>query len=119
MDSAVRSFGEPDEVRPAGKGEVDVMNVAGSSVMRVRFEPGWRWSEDVKPIVNTDSCQGNHLGYAVSGSLAVETAEGTEVTINAGDVYVIRPGHLAWVTNDEAFVGVEFESSTAQNYAKK
>lgn len=119
MDSAVRGFSEPDEVRPAGKGEVDVMNVAGSTVMRVRFEPGWRWSEDVKPIVNTDSCLGNHLGYAVSGSLAVETAEGAEVTINAGDVYVIRPGHLARVTSDVPFVGVEFEDRTARNYAKK
>ena len=119
MDSAVRDFGQPDEVRPAGKGEVAVMDVAGSTVMQVRFEPGWRWSEDVKPIVNTDSCQGNHLGYAVSGTLCVRIAEGTELTVSAGDVYVIKPGHDAWVKGDEPFVGVEFENTTAKTYAKK
>jgi quercetin dioxygenase-like cupin family protein len=119
MESAGRDFSAPDEVRPAGRGGVDVMKVAGATVMRVRFEPGWRWSEDVKPIVNTDSCQGNHLGYVVSGSLGVKTSEGEELIAKAGDVYVVSPGHDAWVVGDETFVGVEFEAKTAQSYAKK
>lgn len=118
MDSAVRNFGEPDEVRPAGNGQVSLMEVAGAPVMKIRFEPGWRWSEDVKPIAKTDSCQGNHLGYAISGSLGVQTDAGEELTVVAGDVYVIKPGHLAWVIGDEPFEGVEFEARTAQEYAK-
>jgi quercetin dioxygenase-like cupin family protein len=118
MGSATRGFGAPDEVRPAGNGKVSLMEVGGASVMEVRFEPGWRWSDDVKPIAKTDTCQGNHLGYAVSGSLGVQTAEGEEITVVAGDVYVIKPGHLAWVIGDEQFVGVEFESRTAQDFAK-
>lgn len=80
------------------------------------MEPGWRWSEAIKPIVHTELCENNHLGYCVAGTIEVETNDGKRATITAGDSCAIPPGHDAWVTGDEPFVGVEFLSGA--EYAK-
>jgi len=83
---------------------------------RFNFEPGWRWSECVKPVVKTDQCQVAHVGYAVRGVLAVRLTDGREKKIRAGDSYTIPPGHDAWVEGTEAFEGIEVMS--AEVYAK-
>jgi hypothetical protein len=77
------------------------------TIVRSIFEPGWRWSESVKKLVGTDSCQTHHVGYAVSGHLHARTDDGSEQDIMAGDAYTIPPGHDGWVVGDEAFVSVE------------
>jgi hypothetical protein len=107
-----KNLDEPEEVRTPAKTEVNVVNVGGTEVGRFMFEPGWRWSECIKPLVGTDSCQVEHLGYAVSGQIHITHEDGTEVDIGAGDAYLIRPGHDAGVVGD----GVEFKS--AGEYAK-
>ena len=33
-----------------GKGKVDIVGVGELSIGRGVFEPGWRWSEHVKPL---------------------------------------------------------------------
>jgi quercetin dioxygenase-like cupin family protein len=76
----------------------------------------WRWSECIKPVVDTASCQNSHVGYAVSGQLTVRLDDGTEKTIRAGDSCTIRPGHDAWVEGNEPFAGTEVLS--ADQYAK-
>jgi quercetin dioxygenase-like cupin family protein len=68
--------------------------------------------------VGGDSCQGDHLGYVVSGRLHVITNDGSEVELGPGESYVIHPGHDAWVEGNEPFVGLEFQSRTAETYAK-
>jgi hypothetical protein len=113
-----KSFDAPDETRPVGRGKVEVANFDSATVGRATLEPGWRWSEDVKPIVGGDSCQGDHLGYVVSGRLHVLTNDGSEVELGPGMTYVIHPGHDAWVEGSEPFVGLEFQSHTAQTYGK-
>jgi quercetin dioxygenase-like cupin family protein len=80
------------------------------------LEPGWRWSECIKPVVNTDGCQNSHVGYAVSGKLTVQTKDGTKKTISPGESYTIPPNHDAWVEGNEKFVCIEVLS--AENYAK-
>jgi uncharacterized cupin superfamily protein len=107
---------EPDEVRTPSKTRVDVVRVGGSEVGRFTFEPGWKWSECIKPLVNTETCQGEHLGYVESGRLHVVHNDGTELELSAGDVYTIAPGHDAWVLGDEPVVAVEFKS--AATYGK-
>jgi hypothetical protein len=77
-----------------------------------------RWSECVKPVAGTESCQARHVGVAHSERIAVEHEDGTGVEIGAGDAYVIEPGHDAWVVGDERFVGFEFEQRAAEEYAK-
>ena len=112
----VRSYNSPDEVRTPNKTRVEVVRVEGFTLGRFNFAPGWRWSECVKPVVKTDSCQASHVGYAVAGSIIVRLQDGTEQTIVAGDAYTIPPGHDAWVVGDETFVGIEVMS--AEQYAK-
>ena len=111
-----KSMDAPEEVRTPEKTTVDVVTVGGTEVGRLTLQPGWRWSECIKPVVGTDSCQVDHLGYAVSGRLGVAHDDGTTAEIGPGEAYVIRPGHEAWVVGDEPFVGVEFKS--AGEYAK-
>ena len=100
-----RNISTPDERRPfADHGHMDVITIGDFTLGRGQFEPGWRWSEDVKPIAGTDSCQARHTGICVSGQMTVRSDDGTEVTIGAGDVVVIEPGHDAWTVGDEACV---------------
>ena len=112
----VRSHNSPDEVRTPDKTRVEVVRLEGFTLGRFNFAPGWRWSECVKPLVKTDSCQASHVGYAVAGSIIVRMQDGTEQTIVAGNAYTIPPGHDAWVVGDETFVGIEVMS--AEQYAK-
>ena len=81
-------------------------------------QPGWRWSECIKPVAGTESCQAHHVGTVVAGSMHIMHNDGTELDIAEGDAYLIEPGHDAWVTSDEPFVGFEFDSSAAGSYAK-
>ena len=116
MANQAKSFDDAEETRPFDNGRVDLVEIAGNNVGRATLEPGGRWSEAVKPIAETDSCQVAHVGYAVSGQLHVVMDDGDEFDIKAGDAYEIAPGHDAWVEGDENYVGVEFESLA--DYAK-
>ena len=111
-----RSFDSPDESRTPDKTKVDVVRMGDTTAGRFSFEPGWKWSECVKPVAGTDSCQAEHLGYVVTGTMHVVHDDGTELDIGPGEAYRIAPGHDAWVTGDEQFVGLEFKS--AGEYAK-
>ena len=113
-----RDFGSPDETRRPDKTQVDVVRMGATSAARLTFEPGWRWSECVKPVAGTESCQVRHVGVVQAGRMAVLHEDGTEVEIGPGQAYVIEPSHDAWVVGDERFVGFEFESRSAEEYAK-
>jgi quercetin dioxygenase-like cupin family protein len=115
----VKSFDQPDETRPfAAKGKADVVTVAGVTALRAVFEPGWRWSQHVQPIVGTLSCQAAHAGYVLSGRMRVRMDDGTEGEIAPGDVFVASPGHDAWTVGDEPCVIVDFGASAAR-YARR
>ena len=106
-----RSLDSAEESRTFDNGKAEIATVAGSTVARFTFQPGWRWSESVKKLVGTDSCQTHHVGYAMSGHLHVMADDGAEQEIRAGDAYNIPPGHDGWVVGDEAFRSVEFRSA--------
>lgn len=112
----VKSHDSPDEVRTPQKTRVELVRFEGYTLGRFNFAPGWRWSECIKPVVKTDSCQLSHVGYAVSGRLTVRLQDGTQKTIEAGQSYTIPPGHDAWVEAGDSFVGIEVMS--AEQYAK-
>jgi hypothetical protein len=112
-----RNFDSPDESRTPDKTKVDVVRMGDTTAGRFAFEPGWRWSDCVKPVAGTDSCQLRHVGVAASGRMVVRHDDGTELEIGPGDAYIIEPGHDAWVVGDEGFVGYEFESHSAEVYA--
>jgi quercetin dioxygenase-like cupin family protein len=112
-------FDSPDETRTPAKTRVDLVRVGNTTVGRFAFEPGWRWSECIKPVVGTESCQARHVGIVQSGTMRVAHDDGTESDLNAGDAYVIEPGHDAWITGDDPFVAFEFESRAAEEYARE
>jgi quercetin dioxygenase-like cupin family protein len=113
-----KSMDSPDETRTFENGKMDIVNIDEVTAGRVTLEPGWRWSEAVKPIAGTDSCQVQHTGYVVSGRMRVVMDDGSEQEIGPGDVYVIPPGHDAWVVGEENYVGVDF-SSDMERFAKE
>jgi hypothetical protein len=114
----VKDFDSPDEKRPfEGNGGVDVVNVAGKSVGRGTFEPGWKWSENVKPIAGTDSCKVAHVGYCISGRMVIHMDDGSDSEITPGTAFAIPPGHDAEVVGDEACVMVDF--GEIGDYAKR
>jgi hypothetical protein len=113
-----RNFDNPDETRTPEKTRVEVVHIGDTAAARLTFEPGWRWSECVKPVVGTDSCQVRHVGVLQSGRLHVTHEDGSESDVEPGLVYVIEPGHDAWVVGDEPVVCFEFESRAAEEYAK-
>ena len=112
-----KSFSAADEVRTPAKTRMEVVDLGGVKAARLRLEPGWRWSECIKPVAGTDSCQNHHVGTVVAGSMHIVHDDGSEDDFAAGDAYVIEPGHDAWITSEEPFVGYEFDSSTAASYA--
>jgi hypothetical protein len=111
-----RSFQAPDEKRDFPNGHAEILKVGGGEVGRLVFEPGWRWSNDVKPIAGTDSCEAPHFQYHVSGRLAIRMDDGTEIVAGPGDITSLPSGHDAWVVGDEEAVVVDWYG--ASNYAQ-
>jgi len=108
-------FSSPDEVRRPDHTTVELVKLGGGQIGRYTFEPGWTWSGCIKPVVGTDSCQVEHIGYVVSGTLDVTHDDGTNKQVSSGMVYRI-PGHDARVSGDQPVVVVEFQG--AATYAK-
>ena len=105
----VKSFDQPDDTRPyTDKGMSDVVAVGGRPVARDTFEPGWRWSTHVKPVMKTDSCEVSHLGYVLQGRMRIHMNDGTAQEIAPGEVVAIAPGHDAEVLGDETCVFLDF-----------
>jgi hypothetical protein len=107
-----RSFTAPDEIREFPHGRAEILNLAGGEVGRLIFEPGWRWSNDVKPIAGTDSCLAPHFQFHVSGRLAIRMDDGSEFVAGPGDITVLPSGHDAWVVGDEPVVTVDWFGAT-------
>src|SRR5919202_197277 len=114
-----KSLDSPDETRTFENCKAQIATLGDFSASRLVLEPGWRWSEDVKPIAGTDTCQVLHTGYQVSGRLHVRMEDGTEEEVGPGEAYVIPPGHDAWVVGDEPVVEVDMSSATVASYAKE
>ena len=107
--SIVKSLDHPDERRQAGgSGHIELVTLAGVTVGRATFEPGWRWSEQVKALARTELCQATHTGYVVSGREMVRMADGSEFELGPGDAFAIGAGHDAWVLGEEPCVTIDF-----------
>ncbi len=112
-----KSLNKPDEIRTFPKGQLEVATISGVTFGRATFQPGWKWSESVKPIAKTDSCQAPHTQYVISGRLHVRMDDGSEKEYGPGDVGVIPPGHDAWVVGNEPWVAIDVTGMA--HYAEK
>ncbi len=111
-----KNIGKPDEVRKFDKGHIDLVNIAGGVVGKATFEPGWRWSEHVKPIAKTELCEAPHFMYQISGRMHIKMSDGQEFEMGPGDVAMMGAGHDAWVVGNEPVVAIDWQGAT--NYAK-
>ena len=111
-----RSFTTPDDIREFPNGRAEIVQAGGGEIGRLVLQPGWRWSNDVKPIANTASCEAPHFQYHVSGTLAIRMDDGAEFIAGPGDVTSLPSGHDAWVIGTEPVVVVDWFG--ASNYAK-
>lgn len=112
-----KSFDAPEETRSFERGIAEILTVGGAEIGRLTLQPGWRWSEHVKPIAGTDLCEAPHFQYHVSGRLHVQMADGSEFEVGPGDISSLPEGHDAWVVGDEPVVVVDWFG--ASNYAKR
>jgi hypothetical protein len=111
-----KAFSKPDETRGFPNGKAEILKIGGGEVGRLVFQPGWRWSKDVKPIAKTSSCEAPHFQYHVSGRLGIKMDDGTEFIAEPGDVTALPVGHDAWVVGDEPAVVIDW--CGASDYAK-
>jgi hypothetical protein len=111
-----KTFDQADEIREFPNGRVEILKIGDGEVGRLVLQPGWRWSNDVKPIAQTASCQAPHFQYHVSGNISILMDDGTELSAGPGDVTSLPSGHDAWVVGNEPVVLVDWFG--AGNYAK-
>jgi mannose-6-phosphate isomerase-like protein (cupin superfamily) len=116
MTFQAKYLDKPDDLRTFNNGEMSVVELSGVTVGRGVLQPGWRWSNDVKPVVGTESCQEAHTMYVLSGRLHILMDDGEEGEIEAGEAGIVSPGHDAWVVGEEPFVAIDW--SGAATYAK-
>src|SRR6267143_3383761 len=107
-----KSFATPDELREFPHGVAEIVKLSGDPIGRLVLQPGWRWSNDVKPIAKTNSCEAPHFQYHVSGRLAIRMDDGTEFVAGPGDITSLPSGHDAWVVGDEPVVTVDWFGAT-------
>jgi hypothetical protein len=113
MSAAERkTFDRPDETREFERGTLELVDVAGAQIGRLVLQPGWRWSDHVKPIAGTDWCEAPHFQYHVAGTLRIRMADGAELDAVPGDVTALPSGHDAWVVGDEPAVIIDWWGAT-------
>jgi hypothetical protein len=115
-DFEIRQFDKADETRAFEHGSFELVNIAGMTIGRASYGPGWVWSEHVGKPNGEELCQVEHVGLVLSGRTGGRMADGTEFELTRGDLFHIRPGHDSWVIGDEPYVSLHFLG--AADYAK-
>jgi quercetin dioxygenase-like cupin family protein len=118
MRLAKKSLDSPDATRDCGHGKLELVTLEDAVLARTTLEPGWKWSEHIRPMAHTESCQVQHLQYVISGRLRVVQDDGTQIDLGPGDFVSIPPGHDAWVIGNEPFVSIDFSPDMKQ-YAQE
>jgi len=108
QQAVTKSVDQPEETRTFPKGKIELIKLGGVTVGKATFQPGWRWSECVKPIAGTDSCQAAHVTYMLAGRVRTRMDNGSEIESGPGEVIVVPPGHDAWVVGDQPVIALDF-----------
>jgi len=103
-----KSFVTPDEVRSLPLMRIETIGLDEARVAHCRFDPGWRWSTDVGPIMGRTSCPLRHFGFCLSGTVRVVMDDGQTLDVGPNTVFEIPPGHDKWVLGDEPWVTLDW-----------
>jgi quercetin dioxygenase-like cupin family protein len=114
LRGAKKSLDSPDVTRDCGHGTMELVTLEDTTLTRVTLQPGWKWSEHIRPMCHTDSCQVHHTQYVISGRLTVAMDDGSWMELKPGDFAVIPPGHDAWVVGNEPFVAIDLSPDMKQ-----
>lgn len=118
IEVILKQFEAPDETRIFEKGKFEIVRIAGLTIERATYEPGWKWSEHVRPLAGTERCEVEHIGMVLSGRAMAATADGTLKELAAGTLFYIPPApHDSWVVGNEPYVSLHFLG--AEHYSKK
>ena len=117
LDVILKRFEAADETRVFEKGKFEIVKIGGMTIGRASYEPGWKWSEDVSPLVGTPLCEVEHVGMVIAGRAMAAMEDGTEVELTPGSLFYIPPvAHDSWVIGDEPYVSLHFLG--ADHYTK-
>ncbi len=108
----IKSFSRPDERTDLRNSKIEVLNLGGNQMTKVTMYPGWRWSKDVKPSVETELCEVEHAGYQVRGKMHLILRDGTEYDIEPDSFFYIPAGHDGFVVGDETAEMIAFGGGT-------
>jgi len=116
LDVIIKRFDQPDEIREMQRGRFELVHLGGLTVGRATYEPGWRWSEHVGPLVGAERCTVEHVGLVLAGTAAV-SFDDRIIALRTGELFHIRPvPHDSWVVGGEPYVSLHFLG--ADHYAK-
>ncbi len=115
-DIVIRRFDNPDERRLFEKGFFELVTLGGVTIGRAVYEPGWKWTEHVRPSVGTHSCEVEHVGMTVAGRVAISMDSGEYVEAGPGDLFAVPPGHDSWVVGEEPYESLHLLGS--EGYAR-
>jgi hypothetical protein len=107
----VKSMSKSGEIKEMKRAKLEAVSIGEAKVARFVLKKGWKWSTDIKPLVNTEWCEAPHFQYQISGRLHMKLRDGTEFEIGPGDVSSVPPGHDAWVIGDEPAIGIEWTAT--------
>ena len=112
MSATKTNMQEPDETKVAPKMLLKIVTVGGFTFGLRTLEPGWRWSESVKPMAKTETCETRHLGYVISGRMGFAMDDGVRLEVGPGDAFDVYPGHDAWTVGEEPIVFMDLIGAT-------
>lgn len=108
-DVILRRFDAPDEIRTMVKGKFELVHLGGLTIGRATYEPGWRWSAHVGPVVGASRCSLEHVGLVLSGTATAAFDDGRVFELKAGELFYIPPvPHDSWVVGAESYVSLHF-----------
>ena len=116
-DVILKRFENPDEIREFELGKFEIIKIGGLTIGRATYQPGWKWSEHVSPLVGTPFCDVEHIGMVISGRAVAAMIDGPVVELSPGaSFYIPAKPHDSWVVGDEQYVSLHFLG--ADNYTK-
>jgi TusA-related sulfurtransferase len=108
---------EPDETKLTPKGILQLATIGGFTLGLRTLEPGWRWTESMRQVMNTETCETRHIGYVISGRMGFQMDDGTALEVGPGDAFDVHPGHDAWTIGDSPFVFIDLIGAVEQSSA--
>lgn len=91
-----------------GRISKQVVELDGVTAIKVTFNPGAKWSADLKDYAGTDTCLLPHVAYVINGSIHIVMDDGSEETFSRGDIMMLPPGHDAWTEGSEPCEFIQF-----------